>query len=621
MKGVGRNDPCWCGSGLKYKRCHWPVVPTESSSVDEPIDDDGGFTVVQQRENRSVFYLGEQEEDSVWIAGGFVEVAGTRIWKPTLLAETTYRQEAEAHLRERYSAGRLTSKSDINEAIQWQASWMKSVIDEALIEVGDLRLLDFLVFQHDQWTIVYQATTRKRREGGAVSEREEWILEKAPLARRALKYLVERVLQVVPTREDSGASEERTMQCAERALIVGEEYFLHSGLSDQTYYLFPDQTTMTVHEPGDEYFWSLTLDEETNSLVEQGKNRIARWQAADLRYSGVLGNGDAIQVLDAPMASALGFSMSDAISILKTLAIDTQPASGAFRAYVPLADAISALSSNTGVSADRVELALSGWLLSKALLDDEGRDPLRPNQRMRMLTRPLLLVEDDPMGPHIVVPREFLAEAVTMTLERLMRWKELPSPWEAAAGGSVSAAIEQHASGMQKEFERITAQLLAEVGFVGSTVSQGTLRPWGFELPEGMGDIDYLGINTQARVVMVAECKHISGATDPVRWRDERDDFLRAKTGYVPKLLAKYDYVVRNTGAAVGAIAGRARLEPLRGDWSVLPIIVTAGEHLVGPFCAASGVTASSLHLLLEDLPAQMRAMTWPHSVVSTSGQ
>ena len=22
MKTIGRNDPCWCGSGLKYKKCH-----------------------------------------------------------------------------------------------------------------------------------------------------------------------------------------------------------------------------------------------------------------------------------------------------------------------------------------------------------------------------------------------------------------------------------------------------------------------------------------------------------------------------------------------------------------------------------------------------------------------
>ncbi|MDX8519001.1 SEC-C metal-binding domain-containing protein [Mesorhizobium dulcispinae] len=22
MKGLGRNDPCWCGSGQKYKKCH-----------------------------------------------------------------------------------------------------------------------------------------------------------------------------------------------------------------------------------------------------------------------------------------------------------------------------------------------------------------------------------------------------------------------------------------------------------------------------------------------------------------------------------------------------------------------------------------------------------------------
>jgi preprotein translocase subunit SecA len=21
---LGRNDPCWCGSGKKWKRCHWP---------------------------------------------------------------------------------------------------------------------------------------------------------------------------------------------------------------------------------------------------------------------------------------------------------------------------------------------------------------------------------------------------------------------------------------------------------------------------------------------------------------------------------------------------------------------------------------------------------------------
>ena len=27
MGGVGRNDPCPCGSGLKFKKCHMPVLP------------------------------------------------------------------------------------------------------------------------------------------------------------------------------------------------------------------------------------------------------------------------------------------------------------------------------------------------------------------------------------------------------------------------------------------------------------------------------------------------------------------------------------------------------------------------------------------------------------------
>jgi preprotein translocase subunit SecA len=25
-KKIGRNDPCWCGSGKKWKRCHYPQV-------------------------------------------------------------------------------------------------------------------------------------------------------------------------------------------------------------------------------------------------------------------------------------------------------------------------------------------------------------------------------------------------------------------------------------------------------------------------------------------------------------------------------------------------------------------------------------------------------------------
>lgn len=33
---LGRNDPCWCGSGKKLKRCHRDAVPPEHPSVDAP---------------------------------------------------------------------------------------------------------------------------------------------------------------------------------------------------------------------------------------------------------------------------------------------------------------------------------------------------------------------------------------------------------------------------------------------------------------------------------------------------------------------------------------------------------------------------------------------------------
>lgn len=30
MKTPGRNDPCWCGSGKKYKKCHMAADQSDS---------------------------------------------------------------------------------------------------------------------------------------------------------------------------------------------------------------------------------------------------------------------------------------------------------------------------------------------------------------------------------------------------------------------------------------------------------------------------------------------------------------------------------------------------------------------------------------------------------------
>ncbi len=35
MAKISRNDPCWCGSGVKYKKCHWPKLgPVTKSGVE-----------------------------------------------------------------------------------------------------------------------------------------------------------------------------------------------------------------------------------------------------------------------------------------------------------------------------------------------------------------------------------------------------------------------------------------------------------------------------------------------------------------------------------------------------------------------------------------------------------
>jgi methionyl aminopeptidase len=43
-----RNDPCWCGSGKKWKKCHWPRLSTEHQSLSQKYADSWGILIKTQ---------------------------------------------------------------------------------------------------------------------------------------------------------------------------------------------------------------------------------------------------------------------------------------------------------------------------------------------------------------------------------------------------------------------------------------------------------------------------------------------------------------------------------------------------------------------------------------------
>ena len=36
---IGRNDPCPCGSGMKFKKCHGAILEEEGATDDEPEEE------------------------------------------------------------------------------------------------------------------------------------------------------------------------------------------------------------------------------------------------------------------------------------------------------------------------------------------------------------------------------------------------------------------------------------------------------------------------------------------------------------------------------------------------------------------------------------------------------
>lgn len=45
QKEPGRNDPCWCGSGKKYKKCHGAESPAPKGRFSAKVLTSGSYTV------------------------------------------------------------------------------------------------------------------------------------------------------------------------------------------------------------------------------------------------------------------------------------------------------------------------------------------------------------------------------------------------------------------------------------------------------------------------------------------------------------------------------------------------------------------------------------------------
>jgi len=51
---VGRNDPCWCGSGQKWKKCHFPELSQKSTNIKDKYLQDYGIIIKNEEQIKGI---------------------------------------------------------------------------------------------------------------------------------------------------------------------------------------------------------------------------------------------------------------------------------------------------------------------------------------------------------------------------------------------------------------------------------------------------------------------------------------------------------------------------------------------------------------------------------------
>jgi hypothetical protein len=433
----------------------------------------------------------------------FRPFGGIRIFRPQAESEIALRIEAEQNLRSKYSVGVYTNKDTINEILRHQFAFYSKILAETIPSIASLYFLDFLLFQYGEASKVEFTLYR----GGKLNARDraDWVAI-GPTFRRAVKYLIELAVQLAPQVQPA-ASEDYLLSVLDRVWICAEELIELYILSDQTFLIFPDDTTLTIYPEGDQTYWSLELDKykRCSALFHQRvrDDSINRERFLPAQFDTDIDEHEA--VLASAFKDTVGLTYREALQVIQTLMIETIPSGEGFpNPFVHREIAIFQLSKLFGLSEEAIGRALDGFSLSKENMDTEGREVWKPKQEYRAFRRGFFALPH-PMGRHLMWSKE-MAEECLIHLEGGVAFRHLPPEWRSSA---IDRALEALSLKAGKWFENVVMDNLARVGIFGEKslkdgIGRGSKR---ITIPPNVGEIDFLGYSPGERLLVIVECK------------------------------------------------------------------------------------------------------------------
>ena len=517
----------------------------------------------------------------------FRPLAGAKILRPSVRTELALRAEAERNLRATVGAGGYTTRDDINGILRSHFAFFDGEVDRVTPRIASRGMVEFVLHLYDESCKVDDAA-----KAGRLSPNDEAYWAKlGQTYRRALKYLAEQSV-LAEHGESQAAPDAQVLDLTERALCCAEEAVDLAAMSDQTFGLFPDRSTLNVAPPGERVYVSLDVAPPDGSEFD---GRIRRDLAVRGRYLKLdyplFDAAMRDQALGPAFEAVFGLPYAQCFGLLAETINGAEPPPTGFPVpFVLRQQIIGHFVSGVGMTLDAAGRLLDGFTVSSKKMREEGRALFKPKQEHRAYRRGFFAFPH-PDGSHLAWSKGMARECLYF-LMRDLAFKQLPPEWD---DPTLRAATDRLSRACGTAFERHCHALLAERGFPvcgsfknGIGVGAGRLA-----IPPRVGEIDCLAYSPALRLLLVLECKLVMPKTDPARFRDDVSKFT-GDDGYFAQHRRKCDWIRANLPAVTAALAtipnGPAEVTSTRVGTALVTLYPTFASHEPdAPTCVSAG--------------------------------
>lgn len=518
----------------------------------------------------------------------FEQFGNIQIYRPCHSSEIKLSIESKEHLFCKFQSGVYDEREDINQILQHQYSFYSQKFNEIIPKLASRYLIEFILFEFDKASIVAE---NYRNEKLNQEETERW-RDLGPKFRRAAKFLAERVALLQPDEEKPDVSEDSLIDLIGEIWIAAEEMVRFYNLSDQTFMVFPNETTLEIFPKNIDNSFPFSLDINKKYEIEEAIRRDT------MNSTSILGEDSKFltsihlhnKFIGNSLQKLVGVSYDEVISLLCDVIENSRPDP---RAEFPIlflhrANLVEALHQKTKKSKDSIETVLDGFTLRKIDMNAEGREVWKPKQEYRAFRRAFFEIPH-PTGKHLAFSKRMALEGLIQLIIGVA-FKQFPAEWKSQ---ETNQALARLSNQIGKFFEKLVQQKLGTLGINGlKSINKLGKKNHIVEIPPDIGEIDFLGYSERENFLLIAECKVVQGGFEGKFFRDDIKEFVTSRKSYLKKYNRKVEWLKNNSLLIIDALNStqiyKKPIQPTKIVTAIITYYPTIAQYFIKDYPCTS---------------------------------